>query len=318
MATIQERAEIWARPISDDAPCGDDCRYEDEFEQIDAEIKKLNNVVGGPPDWALVVKLGTEMLRSQTKDTTVISSVCVALYHHEGWEGLGAGLTCYCLLVQNYWDQMFPSPRRLKGRAGDYTWMVQQLAQQFSSAEPGVKEYPAMALCLEQFEALDAALRDRFNDLHPAVGNLRTVLQHFVESNRPVEAPPEPEAEADAADGEVADWAASEADQTPQEAAPASGGQWADASTAVTTNFPTVIRDDTQAEQVVEQATEALKRVAAYYEKRRELWETEKKRIEDQLAHAGRIIQIQEDVTKALNPEEEDAEDGEGSEDSDD
>ncbi len=308
MSNIEERAERWARPISDDSPCGEDCRYEDEFEQIEAEIGKLQSLDGSLPDWGQVEKLSTTMLTSMTKDTTVLSALCVALYHREGYAGLAAGLMGYATIAKNYWEQLYPPPKRMKGRAGDYTWMMQQLTKLTSNAdnEPKPSDYENMVLVKDAFVALDGALREGFGDLHPAVGSFKQTLEYYIEQNQPVEAPPEPEP----AEGEeVADWADASSDDTPRDQRQG-GGQWAGATTSVTdVGIPSRIDSDSQAAHVVEKATEALKLASEYYAKRAEQWEEEKKRIEDQLTHAGRVNKMYDDVTSTMAGEGDDEDD---------
>jgi len=308
MSTIEERAERWSRPISEDRPCGDDCRYEDEFEQIQAEIGKLQSLEGTLPDWGQVEKLATSMLTSQSKDTTVLTALCVALYHREGYTGLAAGLMAFSTIAQNYWDQMYPGVKRMKGRAGDYTWMVQQLTRLTSDPEkePKPQDFEAMVLVHEQFTILDNFLREPFADLHPAVGGFNQTLSYYIEQNKPVAPPPEEEAPpAGEEGGTAAGWTEAAGDETPKDQ-----GQWAAASTSVTdVGIPGRIDSDVQAAQVVEKATEALKLASDYYAKRAEQWEEEKKRIEDQLAHAGRVIRLHEEVTSTLSGEEDPDED---------
>ncbi len=314
MSNHEERAERWARPISEDRPCGEDCRYEDEFEQIDAEIGKLQSLEGTLPDWGQVETMATTMLTTMSKDTTVITALCVALFHREGYGGLAAGLMAFNKIVQNYWEQLYPGVKRMKGRAGDYTCMMQQLTKLTSEPEnePKQSDYENMVLVLEQFVALDGFLREPFDDQHPAVGSFKQTLGYYIEQNKPVEAPPQEEAPAaEEGGGEVTSTFSDAAgDKTPRDQ-----GQWSDASTAVTeVGMPSRIDNDSQAAHVVEKATEALKLASDYYAKRAEQWEEEKQRIEDQLTHAGRVIKLHEEVTTTLAGEGDD----EGDEDDDD
>ena len=201
----------------------------------------------------------------------------------------------------------------MKGRAGDYTWMMQQVTKLASDPErePKPKDHGDMVVVLEQFTALDNFLREPFGAMHPAVGGFKQTLGYYIEQNAPVEATPEPEPAPDEGGSDVADWADASSDQTPRDQ-----GEWSAATTAVTdVGIPSRIDNDGQAAQVVEKATEALKLASEYYAKRAEQWEVEKKRIEDQLAHAGRVIQLHQEVSTKLSGE---ASDEDGDEDDDD
>ena len=71
------------------------------------------------------------------------------------------------------------------------------------------------------------------------------------------------------------------------------------------------VASDQQAEHVVEQAQKALSIVSEYYRQRSEQLESEKKKLEEQLAYAGRVIKLEGEVDKMLSGEEdEDGSDG--------
>ena len=299
MSDFEERAAAWSQPISEDSPCGEDCTYEDDLEAVKGEVDKLQSLAGQLPNWPEVVKRSTEMLSTRTKDTNLLTALCAGLFCTEGYSGLAAGLTAFRTIVDNYWDKLYP--KRVKPRSGHYTWMVQYLTKLTADPEnePKSSDHEAMVVCLDQFTPLDNFLKQQF-DTPPAVGPLKQTLQYYIEQNAPAAAP-EPEPATEAGDDAVAQWA--EGDPTPRDSPPI-----AQVVTAVSDlgGIPSKISNDTQAEQVVEKATEALKLASEYYQKRAEQWEAEKKRLEDQLAHAGRVIKLEGQVKARLAGEGED------------
>jgi len=326
MSDIETRAATWSQPISEADPGGEDCRYDDEFEQVDMEIKKLQSVEGLTPDWPQVIEVSTMLLSTRTKDTTLLSSLCVALLVEEQYAGLAAGLKAYGDIVESSWEVMFPALRRLRGRAGDYTWMLQTLTRFLGTMQPNNDDYTPIAACREQFSRLDGLLRERFGDLHPAIGPFTRELEHHQSQTSPP--PPEaPPMEDPLTAQETAAWAGANTPVDP-EASPMPGavGQPAPAAPPppVVTGSAALsldrIASDQQAEQVVEQTQSALKLVSEYYRQRSEQLEAEKKRLEDQLAYAGRVMDMQDQVDKMLSGQADEVDgdgdgDGESSED---
>ena len=318
MSDIESRARTWTQPISEASPAGEECRYDDEFEQVDVEIKKLQSVEGLQPDWQRVEELCTMLLTSRTKDTTLLSALCVALTVQGRYAGLAAGFKAFHDVAEQHWEVMYPALRRLRGRAGDYTWMLQTITRYLGQMEPANNDYADIVACQENFAAMDGLLRERFGDLHPAVGPVTRELEHHLSQTTP----PPPAAPAASEDLFGSDQNTPVDPDTdpllPRQTAVAGvdGMNPAPAPPplpVVTGNAALTldrVASDQQAEQVVEQAQKALAMVSEYYRQRSEQLEAEKKLLEDQLAYAGRVINLQGQVDRMLSGEEEGGGDG--------
>jgi type VI secretion system ImpA/VasJ family protein len=328
MSDIESRAQTWTQPISEASPAGEDCRYDDEFEQVDIEIKKLQSVEGLIPDWQRVEELCTMLLAGKTKDTTLLSALCVALLNNGKYEGLAAGFKAYHDIAESYWEVMYPALRRLRGRAGDYTWTLQTITRYLGQVQPAKDDYTAVAACQEHFTALDTLLRERFGDLHPAVGPLTRELEHHLSQTTPPPPPaPEPAAGQDIFGAEQNTPVDPDSEPlAPRQTAVAQVDGMIPAApaappTPVVTGSAALSLDqvasDQQAEHVVEQAQKALSMVSEYYRQRSEQLEAEKKKLEEQLAYAGRVIKLEGEVDKMLSGEEDEG-DGGGDGDNDD
>ncbi len=318
MSDIDTRADTWTQPITEADPAGEDSRYDDEFEQVDVELKKLQSVEGLTPDWGRVIEICTMLLTSRTKDTTLLSALCVGLLEQERYAGLAAGLKAYHDIAERSWEVMFPAVRRLRGRAGDYTWMLQTLTRYFGLIEPQNNDYEPIAACQENFKALDTLLRERFGDLHPAVGPFTRELEHHLsQTSPPAPAALDPVPTDPAAMGEA--WAGQNTPVDP-EASPMPGAPATAAPAPVVTGSAALsldrIASDEQAEQVVEETQKVLRMVSEYYRLRAEQLEEEKSRLEGQLAYASRVISMQDQVDKMLNDQEGEG-DGDGEENND-
>lgn len=311
MSDFEARAQQWALPISEDAPAGENARYVDAYEQVKTEKRKLTSMDGTQPDWALAVQLADKITRETTKDTTMLSILCVGLFHTERYAGLAAGLLAFRQIVESYWDEMHPPARRLKGRANDYAWMVGQLTDMVPETIPEPSELEALRACHEGFGALDMTLRERLGDMHPAVGQLKRTLGGYTEQLAATVAPPAAEEPAVSDGGGGAAW---EGEKTPPDPTPFPGGLDPSAVAAMAaaaaggTTLPDAILNEQQAELVVEKATKALRMAAEFYQRRAEDLEEEKKRLEERLRHAHKIVKLEKKMVDMMSRTGEDEE----------
>ncbi len=63
-----------------------------------------------PPQWAPVVRLGTDLLATEAKDLEVAAWCGEALLRTDGLAGLTAALTLMRALVEDFWDILHPMP----------------------------------------------------------------------------------------------------------------------------------------------------------------------------------------------------------------
>jgi type VI secretion system protein ImpA len=104
------------QPIPGDNPCGADLRYDPVYEKIKEARRQEDEVPQGQwardikvADWPLVVKLGTEILATKSKDLQIAAWLTEALIKQEGFAGLRSGLQLITGLLDKYWDALWPA-----------------------------------------------------------------------------------------------------------------------------------------------------------------------------------------------------------------
>ncbi|WP_415719369.1 type VI secretion system protein TssA [Maridesulfovibrio sp.] len=180
--------DLGRKPVSEDKPSGVDARYEPEYDQLQQEIDKLASATaGGAVDWKQVVRFGSVILSSKSKDLKIASYLGVGLLHLRGVEGLSAGAQLLHDLTTNFWDTLYPSKKRMRGRFGAISWWSENAEKFLKSYEgaPLLKE--TADLLAKRINDLDAALSEKSEDA-PMLRDLSSYVEHL-----PVEAPPEPE-----------------------------------------------------------------------------------------------------------------------------
>lgn len=94
-------AELTA-PLSG-APCGEDPRYLDAFQQVKEEIDKLRGV-----NYEMILFTCRDLLTRVTKDLRLGGYHILAATYVEGLPGLADGLRAYLALLNNFWEECHP------------------------------------------------------------------------------------------------------------------------------------------------------------------------------------------------------------------
>jgi len=153
-------------PISPENPSGEDVRYEPEYEEMQAEIEKLSSPSSqGATDWKKVVELSTSILSEKSKNVLVASYLCAALLHTQGPQGLAPSVSMYRGLIENFWDTLYPPPKRKKARLNAIEWwldrnldVLDNLPEDFTLTETAQKALN------DDIDALDAFLGEQTDD----------------------------------------------------------------------------------------------------------------------------------------------------------
>ncbi len=161
-----EILELGKIPVSKESPCGADVLYEPEYEDLQSEIDKLASPTSlGGIDWERVIKLSSDILADKSKHILVASYLCVALVHSRGLEGLEQGLVIYRDLIENFWEMLFPSKKRMRARQNAVEWWKEKILSAVKSLpEDSVLTEEKVNSLNENIGAIDAFLDDHLDD----------------------------------------------------------------------------------------------------------------------------------------------------------
>lgn len=145
-------------PIQPDQPAGSDVRYGPEFEQLQAEIDKLTmpSALGGI-NWEKVSDLAASILAKQSKDLLVAGYLAVSQIYVRQIEGLADGLTVIHDMLENFWDDLFPPKKRLRGRSGAIEWWIEKTENALKGIRPDTdagEKRSAISTTLTQIDSL--------------------------------------------------------------------------------------------------------------------------------------------------------------------
>ena len=166
-------------PVSEAQPAGTDVRYEPEFEQLQAEIDKLSLPSATTAvDWPKVKTLSSDILRTKSKDLLVASYLVIAEIRVNKLEGLATGLSIFAGLLESYWESLFPSQKRMRGRIAAITWLLEKCESAFEDIQ-GDPVNPDFVLGLrEEVHKIDSLLQEYLDDA-PLLRPLERIIEEL-------------------------------------------------------------------------------------------------------------------------------------------
>lgn len=211
MSAVVEQVRALLEPIAGGTRCGVDTRDEPDAIRLRDEVSKLEGLHGNLVDWALVERIGVDLLARSTKDIRIASQVAHAMSHTRGLEGALAGVTLLRGVIDTFWDGLHPE--RPKGRASAVAWFVTRSEH----ALPTMRLTQDHAAVIQDFrnacDALANTVRERFGDSAPAMQPLLDAVTRLQISDAP--GPSDAPTQAVAAVVEVASAVASAVSETP-------------------------------------------------------------------------------------------------------
>ena len=167
-------------PISPDQPTGSDVSYGPEYDELDAEIRKLSlPSSSGGIDWKKVGDLSALILAEQSKDLRAACYFAVSQVHTNQIEGLAIGITVLHDMIEHFWDELFPPKKRMRRRLGAIEWWLEKT----ENAIKTTKFKPVQNEKIEELKSILNTLNDLLNEVMPG---FKTDEEQTDEKLRPV------------------------------------------------------------------------------------------------------------------------------------
>ncbi|MGY2401967.1 type VI secretion system baseplate subunit TssK [Pseudomonas sp. SDO5271_S396] len=180
--------ELALLPCSQTSFAGDDMRFSNEYEALEAEWRKAQSIHGmGQPDWQKIIDISECLLRQHTKDLRVVVWLTWALHQRESYAGLLAGLGLLRHLCEHQWAVVYPEKTRT--RAAAFSALVLRLEPLFAQPLSLQDQQPLFQSVLKHLIRLDELwtlhLGEEAPLLLPVRRQLAQRLEHLVESEEP-------------------------------------------------------------------------------------------------------------------------------------
>ncbi len=171
---------IGSEPVSAQTPSGESVRYDPDFERLQAEMQKLENLSGEPVDWKLVVSLSQEILKNKSKDLLVGSYLVMGLLETDGLLGFSNGLSCLEGLISDHWPSLFPVAKRMRARINALNWLSEKAGAVITRSEPDKGDGAILSTCGDQVKTLEVLLQDKLGQEDPGLADLSRPIQEHL------------------------------------------------------------------------------------------------------------------------------------------
>ncbi|MEA1892868.1 MAG: type VI secretion system protein TssA [Campylobacterota bacterium] len=163
-------------PIDEQNPAGEDVKYDEDFELIEAQISKLTSPSAASAiDWDIVSKLSYKILETKSKNILVSVYLSYALFKLRGIEGLVDSVKIVADMLENYWEIMYPPKRRLKGRVNAIEWWLGRISKDLENLGDVDIQSDAKTQLIDDLKRVDDFLNEKLEDA-PLFYNLIKLL----------------------------------------------------------------------------------------------------------------------------------------------
>lgn len=191
--------ELGKAPVPGNSPAGSDIRGEEIFEKLSSEIEKMSSPSSaGGIDWQEVLDICVDILQNHSKDLLVASYLSLALTKTEGMLGLAKGIAIWRDVTTTYWDTLFPSKARMRGRRNAIDWWIEKTSSTIAGLEPQHWKKNDIDILLGNLGAIESFLSENMDDapmMAPLMSMIGTLLIEEgakTEEAQPREAQPGP------------------------------------------------------------------------------------------------------------------------------
>lgn len=260
------------------SPFGIAVKYEDSFQALEAELAKQEALTAATVDWRLVDSLARSILSEQSKDILVASYLAMALVQNQGYGGMLQGFSLLHRMSEQWWDDMFPPLKRIRGRAAAVTWLTEKVNWYIESKPPigeDLSFVPALYDVVSLFDQfLAEKMADKAPDMTGLIRPLRQLKKTVEAESRAAEvtASVAPQTVAQAAsEPSASDTAPTSEPQSvatvkaPEPAAQATASSSASASSLKTDEISADVGSDSDANKAIRQIQGALRKLSTYY-----------------------------------------------------
>lgn len=194
--TLSPLLEAVQAPISDGNPVGDDVKYEDSFQQLKAEVDKVQSA-NADADFEQIVALGTQVLGTQSKDLTAAAYLGFGLLQTQGFAGVAEGADAVRILCETYWEDMYPPLRRMVARKNALQLIIDRSHDWLEGQKLAASDVDEVQRALDSYKALQGITTEKMEENAPVLSKITRLLEEKIRT-APKTAAPAPPAESPA------------------------------------------------------------------------------------------------------------------------
>ncbi|MGL1933397.1 MAG: type VI secretion system protein TssA [Fibrobacterales bacterium] len=168
-------------PISDSEPCGEDPKYNHEFEVIKGEIAKP-----GARDFEVVAQNCHIVLTKQAKDITTFSYYILASAMDNGIEDFCSVIIAFSRQLSEHWETIHPT--RERARMNSISWLNEERTLgMLEKVEVSEANHSLLLSAKDALESIKTLTFEKFPDSPPSIKGLVQRVEKWVKSTKPQE-----------------------------------------------------------------------------------------------------------------------------------
>jgi type VI secretion system protein VasJ len=237
-------------PISEDEPAGARVTYDDDFQRLKTQINEIG-AASGEASYETIVKLSRRILAEKSKDLRAAGYLVVGAAREEGAASMAEAVAAVRLLIDEYWEELYPAKRRMRGRGSALQFISDRLGDWVETTQFSPADREALVSARDDLKAIQDFGLQEMGEHGPAFSALNRVLERAI-SRLPA---PEKETDEKVSAGEDND-AQNEASSQSAPSQPSPSQR----ASSTQPNTPTEIGSESD-------ASEAIVKVAAYFRK---------------------------------------------------
>lgn len=180
-------------PISEDAPTGESVTYDDDFQTLKTEINKIGSAAG-TTSYETIETLAQRILTEKSKDLRAAGYLVIGAARTRGAAGVAEALAAVHLLLDTFWEDLYPAKRRMRGRGSALQFVSDRLGDWLESTDFEPEDRDALADAHDTLKAIQDFGLQNMGEHAPALSGLNRVLERAINKlpePEPAE-PPEP------------------------------------------------------------------------------------------------------------------------------
>ncbi len=181
-------------PISDEAPAGESILYDEDFRALKTQIDAIGSA-SGAVDYEKIVALGRTILTEKSKDLRAAGYLVLGEARHRGAEGATEAFRALRLLIDEYWEDLYPEPSRMRGRGNALQFVGDRLPEWLDGTSFEEEDRGHLVSILDELKSIQDFALQEMGEHAPSLSKLKTDLESEI-SDLP-EAPPDAKSDFD-------------------------------------------------------------------------------------------------------------------------
>lgn len=191
-------------PLNEENPAGKSVTYDEDFQSLKTEIENIGSA-SGRADYERIVELARGILTEKSKDLRAAGYLVIGEARANGADRMAEAVRAVRLLINTYWEDLYPAKRRMRGRGSTLQFISDRLSDWVSSADFERTDRAVVVAARDDLKAIQDFGLQEMGKHAPALSGLLNELDDVIGSL------PEPEPEE--SPSEELDAAASEPDE---------------------------------------------------------------------------------------------------------